>query len=298
VDVTRIAVLWALLVIAGPASTTSRPDPAASTRPAAATEPAAPATLTILTFNVNYANRNVARVVDLVRQSEADVVCLQETNRTLERALSLRLKKDYPSIRFRGAEGKYAAERFGFLSRQPLGEFRYLPGRDGIFGTWSTEVPFDGRPVQLVNVHLEPLRLAEARGIRDTWRIYRSAEEIHQQEIDRIDEWIRKDIPTVLAGDFNSLSTFSAPGFLKDKGFTDSFAAVTEDADQQPTWEWELPNHNLSARIDYIFHSPHFRTIDSRLVEEDTSDHDPVVSTLTWSDETNVASSRPAEAAP
>jgi endonuclease/exonuclease/phosphatase (EEP) superfamily protein YafD len=262
----------------------SRPSPSPNaSQPSTPNESAILPTLTIATFNVNFANSNVAEVVDLIRQSEADAVCLQETNRSFERSLSRELDEEYSFRHFRGGTGKYGAERFGFMSKSPLNGFRYLRARHGIFGTWIAEVRFDGRPVQLVNVHLEPFRLQASSSPRHKWAVFRATEGIHEREIEWIYDKIRKDMPTVLAGDFNSLSFLAAPGFLRKQGFIDSFAAVTERPDLTSTWKWGSRDHTLTARIDYLFHSSHFRTVRSRVLEAGSSDHNLLVSTLTWS---------------
>jgi endonuclease/exonuclease/phosphatase family metal-dependent hydrolase len=39
---------------------------------------------------------------------------------------------------------------------------------------------------------------------------------------------------------------------------------------------------DLSGRIDFIFHTPHFQTVESRIARRTTSDHALVVSRLEW----------------
>jgi hypothetical protein len=47
---------------------------------------------------------------------------------------------------------------------------------------------------------------------------------------------IDRDNPTIIAGDFTSLSEFTAPKTLRQLGLVDTFAAVNADADKHPTW--------------------------------------------------------------
>lgn len=76
------------------------------------------------------------------------------------------------------------------------------------------------------------------------------------------------------------MSTFAAPRQLAELGLTDSFAKVTENADSQPTWRWPVGNGHIQFRIDYVFHSRHFETVDSRIVPTTGSDHFLLVSEM------------------
>ncbi len=91
---------------------------------------------------------------------------------------------------------------------------------------------------------------------------------------------VRTDIPCVIVGDFNSCSTFKAPKLLADAGYVDSFAAVTEKADDHPTWHWPTKLGDATLRIDYIFHPKSMRTKDCRIMRTKGSDHYLVVSDL------------------
>lgn len=56
--------------------------------------------------------------------------------------------------------------------------------------------------------------------------------------------------------------------------------SVVEDADEQATWQWLTRPLPLRLRIDYIFHSPHFETKSSQVLDITGSDHRLVVSQL------------------
>lgn len=73
-----------------------------------------------------------------------------------------------------------------------------------------------------------------------------------------------------------------APRRLAERGFSDSFATVTKRPDDCPTWSGAYGAMPLSARIDYIFHTPDMRTTASRIVNGEGSEHSLVVSTLAW----------------
>ena len=108
--------------------------------------------------------------------------------------------------------------------------------------------------------------------------------------------------PTIILGDFNALSRAKAIGKLKGLGLTDSFAFLHADADRHPTWDWQSmlklesgkyrrgnlgvinsgDRIDVGLRIDYIFHTDHFRTVESKVIRRSGSDHFLVVSQLQW----------------
>ena len=50
------------------------------------------------------------------------------------------------------------------------------------------------------------------------------------------------------------------------------------------TWRWPLGRLHIQFRIDYIFHSTHFRTVSSRTISTTGSDHLLVVSEVVLKD--------------
>jgi endonuclease/exonuclease/phosphatase family metal-dependent hydrolase len=237
---------------------------------------------TVATYTVNWGNVNLRETVEVIRKAEAGLVLLQETNADSEAWLRRHLRGDFPHMLFRGDRGRYPAERLGLLSKSPVTGLKFLPPKHGLFGTWIGRAALGGREVQIVNVHLEPAYFQRGEGLLDAMKVYQRLEDTHGREIRAIHEALAADVPTILAGDLNSLSTFAAPKFLADKGFTDSFASVNENADQQPTWRWPVGRGELSLRLDYLFHTRHFRTLESRIVQSNASDHHLVVSRLEW----------------
>lgn len=100
-------------------------------------------------------------------------------------------------------------------------------------------------------------------------------------QIGHIYEHLSDKMPAIILGDFNSGSTFCAPEFLKARGFTDSFSSVTENADEHFTWHWPHEGVDWRFRLDYIFHrGGGIRTLESRIVPTEASDHYLVISTL------------------
>jgi endonuclease/exonuclease/phosphatase family metal-dependent hydrolase len=257
------------LIIAATAIAVAPPSPAAR-----------PISLRVATYNVNWGNADLKELATAIQRADADVVCLQETTAASEELLRETFKAGYPHIRFQGHEGRFAAERFGFLSRLPLRNVRFVPPQHGLFGTYCADLDVRGQALRIVNVHLSPLLVRRGAGLRDAYAALRNMEQTHTDEARRILEGIDPDMPTIIAGDFNSLSTLQAPLLLKGAGFTDSFAAVTTKPDAHPTWRWRLRSGTWDLRIDYVFHSAHFTTKRSEVFESDASDHSLLVSEL------------------
>jgi vancomycin resistance protein VanJ len=234
----------------------------------------------VATFNINWGNPDLPEIARRIAAADADVVAVQEMNDQSDRYLRRQLGKTYPHFHYRGPEGRYAAGGFGFLSKHPLTDLKYLPPKAGLFGVWTCEVQVAGRPVQLVNVHLTPFMLPEEGGALAAWRLFGKVEDIHAEEIKQVGSVLAKDEATIVLGDFNSPSTFAAPQYLVKRGLTDSFAAVTKNADEHPTWHWPWGKTELKFRLDYIFHTDGIKTLESRIVKTGASDHNLVVSKL------------------
>ena len=240
------------------------------------------APIAIATYNVNWGNRAFARTARIILDAQADLVCIQESSPELERYLRRELSDAYPTILFRGDGDRFPAERFGLLSKHQVVKETFLPAKHGIFGTWIFELDVNGEIFQVANVHLDPVRLPERQNPLGILNHLAEADKIHAEEIAWIQEHLTPHLPTVIAGDFNSLSSGTAPAYLRARDWTDSFASVTESADSHATWRWSTRLLDLSGRIDYIFHTHDFVTLESRAADTTTSDHSLVVSRLAW----------------
>lgn len=244
-----------------------------------ATQPARDS-FTLATFNINFGNLDLEKVVAAIRTADADVVALQETNAESARYLRRALGAVYPHMAFRTSPQR--AGGFGFLSRTPLTNVRYLPPRHGMFGTLLAETHLVGRRVQLVNVHLEPVRLHEAEGWREVLEKYRDAEEVHAREWEVIEAALSAEVPVILLGDFNSLTSSVVPTRLRALGYGDSVAASSEAPEAQTTWGWPIEEPTVRLRIDYVFHPADLEARASRVVACQSSDHDLVAVELSW----------------
>lgn len=263
------AALAAMLLCAAP--TTPAADKTATSAPAK--------TFTVATYNINWGNPNLKAVAATIAKSKADLVCLQETNRDSALYLRRRLGRTYPHIAFRNTGG---AGGLGFLSKSPIRHLKYVPRKFGWFGAWVVKVALAGADVQVAGVHLMPTDLRRARSLVDVLRQLFKSEAVRLAEIRHVHASLAAKTPTIVLGDFNTFSSYSAPQFLLGQGFADSFASVTKDPDAHPTWHGRVRAREWRFRIDYIFHTADVATVSSRVVPSGGSDHYLLVSTLRW----------------
>ena len=228
----------------------------------------------VATYNVFTGAHDPVLTLKAIRQMRADVVMLQELSPQGAKFLDDALKVDFPHRHFSGG--------VSILSRFPLRNPRYKRSQHGINGYLFAEVQSPGGRFQVASLHLDPLHLWTSR---DKWSLPMQfmwgQDYVHGKEVRQIIHALRPGIPTILAGDFNSVS--GAPiRELEELGYTDSFAAVNKYPDQTPTLHFKLFGIRTGRRIDYILHDASFHTIESQVFPGAPSDHDPVVSVLRW----------------
>ncbi len=234
---------------------------------------------TVATYNIFYRNLNLPRLAATLRESHADLVALQETNAESEKFLRRELAKEYPHMLFHGGKG---SDGFGFMSQTPLRQIKFIDPLPTWRGAWIVEAKLGGTNMQVVSVHLATPRFSNTDSLAGILAAFQQAEKTHATEIARISGELSPSTPAIVLGDFNSFSFFCAPTSLVERGFVDSFASVTANADQQGTIFYRSGENEWRFRIDYIFHTKELRTITSRILKSDASDHFPVVSRLVW----------------
>lgn len=237
-------------------------------------------TLCVATYNLNYGNRHGDQVLDAISKAKPDLICFQETTEQSERFLKEQLAQSHPHFYSIGHDGRYFAERFAIACNSELSDVEFVPPGSGLFGFYTATLTLNRERIQIVNVHLAPFQITRGATFLDATAALSTTEEIHADEIDAITKSIDLNRPVIILGDFNSMSTFAAPKRLVELGMLDAFASVTKDPDTHPTWRWPTRPVPLALRIDYIFHSKHFKTLKSEVLQRDGSDHALVYAVL------------------
>lgn len=236
--------------------------------------------LRIATYNVNCRNNQRDKILEAIKAVDADIVCLQETTRPLERFLAKQLATTYPHTHSAGHHGKIPAERFTIASKHQLHELIFHPPQAGLFGFYSAEFELGKERVHLTTVHLAPFLVRRGAGLREVIAAISEAEAVHAREMKSILQRVNANEPTIILGDFNSVANFRAPQQLVAKGFVDTFASAYENAEAHPTWSWPTKPLPLQLRIDYVFHTVHLKTLNAKVIRREGSDHSLVVAEL------------------
>ncbi len=237
---------------------------------------------TIATWNINYANRNLGEVSQMLRNSNADVVCLQETTEDSEIWLKRDVGDLFPYDFTAGHTGDFFAEGFMVLSRKPILEPRFSPPARTFFGHVVFQLEHGLRRITVVSVHMTPFTSRESRTIPQLISAVNQTEVDHEYEVQAVLKDISNGGLVIVVGDFNSPSHGVAPITLANSGLTDLFGQLYPDPDQtHKSWDFRFRNGlRATWRIDYLFYSRHFSARSAVLAECQSSDHHLLIGRL------------------
>ncbi|HLK92499.1 MAG TPA: endonuclease/exonuclease/phosphatase family protein [Polyangia bacterium] len=242
--------------------------------PVAATGPA----FRLLTYNVNFGIPGDAATVAAIRDADADLVLLQETNAAWEQALRKALSPTFPAMLFKN---RAAAAGFAVLSRLPIVESELIPpSGDGWFPALRivVETPF-GR-VQALSVHLRP-PVSESGS---AFGLLLPTEAVRVAEIRGFVARLSPDVPTLVAGDFNEEEDGDAVRVLRERGMR---SALARHAPGQPTWRWKTVFGTLHRQLDHVFYDARLDVAWAAVRVAGRSDHLPVIAVVTSVTPTN-----------
>lgn len=234
--------------------------------------------LTVMTFNVEYRNRDHPSTAAVITAVGADVVAMQEVTPEAASYLEWALGARYPYRTFRSAS---RASGCGVLSRFPLRDVEafHLSG----VGHWAQRMTVDAPdgPLTLFNVHpivprfrrsaprwplLVPIKLDTARRRAEIRRLIRLVE--------------GEAGPLLVVGDFN-MTEYSHDYRLMRMRLSDAYVGAGQGLGltfpSPMSFPTNLPSPWPVVRIDYVWHSPELRPIWARVDRGGGSDHRPVV---------------------
>jgi endonuclease/exonuclease/phosphatase (EEP) superfamily protein YafD len=228
--------------------------------------------LKLLTFNVNWGAPRPDLAIQAIRQSKADVVCLQETTPEWEQLLRRELSSEYPFMEFRQSKNR-AGGGLAFLARKAGHEVAYVPSDTGWFDGWIKAFNTDAGTVQVLNVHLRPPvsdRGSFASG-------YFGTGDDRLREMERFVAHVRTDLPLIVAGDFNDHERSPVVRWLEDRKMRN---ALPEFDRSTPTWQWRYRFVTFRRRMDHILYPPEVHCYSARVLPLGASDHFPVEAVL------------------
>ncbi len=232
--------------------------------------------LRLMTFNVNYGNPSPNEALDAIEKADVDIVLLQEVTSEWKRQLATRFAKRYPHQVFR--IHTRAAGGLAVLSRVPITAEEVIPSPErGWFPAQRLVLDTTFGALQILNVHLRP---AIDRG---SWiKGFMTTPPLRRREIETYWKKLAKNIPTVVAGDFNEDTTGLALTYLTRQ-------SLSRVATQGPTtWRYQVHSPSgvsdlLKLDIDHVMIDARLQASDAEVIDAGASDHRPVVVTIALS---------------
>ncbi len=228
--------------------------------------------LKIVTYNVNWGTQEYYLIKRFLLNSEADIICLQETHIQLEKYLKSHLFRLYPYTYFHSSSG---AGGIAFMSKKRLGDVRVLQAEAGWFPALMMNVETGIGPVQVLNVHLKP-PLDENASV--TLSAFYKSPGIHRKELGYYLGFVAQDVPLVIAGDFNENERQGAIKDLLGNNYTDALSLYDK---RSYTWSWPVfLGLSIKDRYDHIIYSSELHCTGAKVVDIDLSHHRPVVAVI------------------
>ncbi|MHC4716629.1 MAG: endonuclease/exonuclease/phosphatase family protein [Planctomycetota bacterium] len=151
---------------------------------------------TVMTYNVNYGMPSHDRTVEIIRQADVDVVCLQETTPEWETLLRREFDGRYRHIRFKHQSG---AGGQGVLSKVPFRQVYHRRPADAWHPGWMIRAHTPAGPVQLLNVHLRPPVAKGSDGVyRFALTAWFTSRKVRRAQITEMLGWTDLARPTVI----------------------------------------------------------------------------------------------------
>ena len=225
-------------------------------------------------------------VVKFIRQTDADIVCLQEVGLNGEHDVRKFIQDHFPDydsgyfvfINDGGAYGNVTLSRFPIVEKGRL-EFEKSSNL-AIY----TDLEIGGTKLRVYNCHFESYNISTAKLIqswrRDSTFVQDTEERFKRsiirraQQVDQVMSDI-EDCPVeaIVAGDFND-NPMSYTYFRLMKGRKDSFVEAGKGFGATYSSLWPL------IRIDYILYPKHFKAVSNQIPRLKYSDHYPVVAEI------------------
>jgi len=229
--------------------------------------------LRLMTFNVNYGNPSPSQALDAIAKADVDVVLLQEITSEWKRQLSERFAKQYPHQVFR--IHSRAAGGLAVLSKVPIANEEVMPSPvHGWFPAQRLVLDTMFGALQILNVHLRPC-IDGGSWIKG----FMTTPPLRRREIETYWKRMARDLPTVVAGDFNEDASGSALGFLVRQRLS------RVETVGPTTWRYQVTSKTgtsdlLKMDIDHVMIDGRLSARDAEVIDAGASDHRPVVVTI------------------
>ncbi|GAB4453050.1 MAG: hypothetical protein OHK0029_05080 [Armatimonadaceae bacterium] len=225
--------------------------------------------LRVLTFNILHGVDGVPEIVEVLKDADADIICLQEAKILPKRANDPlpELKEALPEYEF------VRAGDVAIASRLPVLETREFPmpysARKGLV----MDVYWKGSTVTVTGVHF-----SSAAGISSLWKSRRrlpaymdNAARMRRHHAGALLRETREiKTPLIVLGDFNTPPRGKIYDSLTER-WQDAFAATGNG------FGWTFPAVFPVLRIDHVFTGNGARAVRAEQIEVNCSDHDAML---------------------
>jgi len=232
-----------------------------------------------MTFNVRFDKHSPEQVLAAIRYGNADVIAIQELTTSLDDYLWQHLQTHYPYRQTAAADWPWGS---GIYSRYPITLVENRAWYMGLLDTQEALLTWEGQEVRFLNFHPVPPTLSMSSVSVAGFSLpkpddYR-ADVRHEQVGDLIARLRENTVPLVLACDCNfdpashdyeELSHLLIDGF-REAGWGFGHTLYFND---HPNPFQHIP----LVRIDYVFHSQHWQTVQASVLPFASSNHRPVV---------------------
>lgn len=226
-------------------------------------------TLTVMTFNIDKSADALDPILSIIRDSNADVVAVQELTSETAGIIEQELADRYPHM---ALHPQRSGSGLGILSRYPISDDEYV-----MLERAYQRVTLD---VERQTVVLYTAHVVQPLGYRFRF----SEREWEIMEI--VKRAAAEPFPVILAGDFNM--TERSETYRKVTAhFADAYReagwglGLTYPASPKDRWGLYYPGLPV-LRLDYIFSSEDFRVLETHTLPSGGSDHRPVLAQLTY----------------
>jgi endonuclease/exonuclease/phosphatase family metal-dependent hydrolase len=223
----------------------------------------------VVSYNVFCGAPQKDRVPPILLETQADLICLQEFEKTwMDAVYTPELRRLYPHVATNHNSGDRWTDGLAVFSRYPLEDVVELPpaGR-GWFPAMVFKVRTPLGRVQVLHIHLRATAdldgLLKAPAVRlEEMKLHLAAAKLDRAE------------PVILVGDFNEGEAGPTMTWLKQRGFNDALNLVDPHT---PTWRQTIRGVPLTGRPDHILGSSRLRCTQAQVIADGPSDHYPVV---------------------
>lgn len=222
-------------------------------------------------------------VVNFLRRTDADIICLQEVNLDSDRNVNSELKEKFPD--YNVSYYMYVTDERSYgnvtLSRFPITDKGKIDfDRSSNLAIWS-DIVIGKETVRVYNCHLQSYNISPTGLLKDLGRdstLVKDTEEkmkrsikVRSEQVEQVMSDIEEcPAESIVAGDLND-SPMSYTYFRLNKGRQDMFVEAGKGFGATYSLLWPM------LRIDYVLVPDHYDAVEYKVPKIKCSDHYPVV---------------------